>query len=110
MEIITLLKESFLLFKIAFNDQTTKFEKSKGLMGKGAMGHIGGGGPVLMDVTNHTYGDMTGRMDTSHNNISKIQNENNETIIAFMDDNKTVRNDYLDFDGHINTIVNSSIP
>ena len=62
----------------------------------------------MMDITN-THGDVTDRrLDTSHNNISKIHNnENNETVIAFMED-KVARNDYLDFDGHINTIVSNS--
>lgn len=87
LEIIQLLKESFLLFKIAYNDQTSKVEKSRN---------------GFMDAT-MTNGDMTGRLDTSNINVSKI-NENNETVIAFMEE-KVVRTDYLDFDGHINQIT-----
>lgn len=52
----------------------------------------------VLDVTN---GDLTGRLETS--NISKIRDEN-ETIIGFMDE-KVIKTDYLDFDGHINQIV-----
>ena len=50
-----------------------------------------------------TNGEMTGRLDSSHIDVSKIR-EQNETVIAFMEE-KQPRSDILDFDGHMHQIV-----
>ena len=86
LEIIQLLKESFLLFKIAYDEQTNKFEKASN--------------GIPLDISG--VGDVSARIE-SLTNVSKYNNEN-ETIMAFVEEREK-RPGYLDFDGIINQIV-----
>ena len=93
-EVILLLKESYMRFKSAFNEQTNKFEKQNGgfEMMASARGVEAGPGeftPTKAEIS------MTGA------NISRIGGENNETIMAFVEDRNS-KIDYLDFDGLLN--------
>ncbi|CDW89514.1 UNKNOWN [Stylonychia lemnae] len=94
LDVISMTKDCFTLFKIEYNDQTSKFEK----------------GILNNDVS---INDMDNTVETNHNisrmNLNYQDNEKNETVSAFMmDDGRDIRMKHEkqhDFDGLINQIV-----
>ena len=89
-ELINLLKECFLLFKISFNDQTNKFER------------LNGGFDFVVGSSSARQNEDISQTRIESQNISKINGDNNnETVMAFMED-RVVKSDYLDFDGILN--------
>ena len=91
LEVISMAKDCFTLFKLEYNDQTTKFEKGQLATSYLDVSAYNGGGGA-MDVT---YNNNTSRIDSQTNvtrmNLNYNQQEN-ETVSAFMfDDGRDIR-------------------
>lgn len=79
LEVIQMAKDCYTLFKLEYNDQTTKFEK----------------GLLNNDMSINDLDNTTSRIE-SHNNISRIHlnqyEKEGETVSAFMmDDGRDIR-------------------
>ena len=89
-------KDAFNLFKQAFNEQTMLLEKGK----------------IKQDLSAREISDFPSRIETQ-TNVSRMFNNDNETINAFIDDPRELRkmeHQSQDFDTIINSIVTYLLP